>query len=133
MDIRQFDHRVEAGIDMLKLYGSERYNELRLYNKPGFDLSFIHATLLELLEDTQTVFQEANRYAEALLRKVDKLEQENAELKTQLEECDKAMEEEQQEHMKWLEEHKAIFAAAVEYQVQKEINEFKDRVLERLK
>ena len=133
MDIRQFDRRVEAGIDMLKLYGSERYNELRLYNKPGFDLSFIHATLLELLEDTQTMFQEANRHAEALLRKIDKLEQENEELKTQLEECDKAMEEEQQDHMKWLEEHKAIFAAAVEYQVQKEINEFKDRVLERLK
>jgi NAD-specific glutamate dehydrogenase len=133
MDIRQFDRRVEAGIDMLKLYGSERHNDLRLYGGRGFDLAFIHKTLIELLEDTQTMFQEANRYAEALLRKVDKLEQENAELKTQLEECDKAMEEEQQEHMKWLEEHKAIFAAAVEYQVQKEINEFKDRVLERLK
>jgi NAD-specific glutamate dehydrogenase len=133
MDIRQFDRRVEAGIDMLKLYDSERYNELRLYNKPGFDLAFIHKTLIELLEDTQTMFQEANRHAEALLRKVDKLEQENAELKTQLEECDKAMEEEQQDHLKWLEEHKAIFAAAVEYQVQKEVNAFKDRVLERLK
>ena len=133
MDIRQFDSRVEAGIDMLKLYGSERYNELRLYNKPGFDLSFIHATLLELLEDTQTMFQEANRHAEALLRKVGQLEQENTELKTQLEECDRAIEEEQRDHLKWLEEHKAIFAAAVEYQVQKEVNEFKARVLERLK
>ena len=133
MDIRQFDRRVEAGIDMLKLYGSERYNELRLYNKPGFDLSFIHATLLELLEDTQTMFQEANRHAEALLRKVDKLEQENAELKTQLEECDKAMEEEQQDHLKWLEDQKVIFAGAVDFTSKKAVEAFKETLIEKIK
>jgi NAD-specific glutamate dehydrogenase len=133
MDIRAFDRRVEAGIDMLKLYGSERYNELRLYNKPGFDLNFIHATLLELLEDTQTIFQEANRHAEALLRKVDKLEQENAELKTQLEECDKTMEEEQTDHLKWLEDQKVIFAGAVDYTAKKAVEAFKETLIEKIK
>ncbi len=133
MDIRQFDRRVETGIDMLRLYNSERYNELRLYNKPGFDLAFIHKTLIELLEDTQTMFQEANRHAEALLRKVDKLEQENAELKVQLEECDKAMEEEQVDHLKWLEDQKVIFAGAVDYTAKKAVEAFKETLIEKIK
>ena len=133
MDIRQFDRRVEAGIDMLKLYGSARYNELRLYNKPGFDLAFIHKTLLELLEDTQTIFQEYNRQAEAYIRRQEKLEKENAELKTQLEECDKAMEEEQQDHMKWLEDQKVIFAGAIDYTAKKAVEAFKETLIEKIK
>ena len=133
MDIKQFDKRVEAGIDMLKLYGSERYNELRLYNKPGFDLNFIHATLLELLEDTQTMFQEANRHAEALIRKVDKLEQENTELKTQLEECDKAMEEEKQEALDYMAKQQVIFLEALEYAKAKAVEDYKNRLLDRFK
>ena len=133
MDIKQFDKRVEAGLDMLKLYGSERYNELRLYNKPGFDLNFIHATLLELLEDTQTMFQEANRHAEALIRKVDKLEQENTELKTQLEECDKAMEEEKQEALDYMAKQQVIFLEALEYAKAKAVEDYKNRLLDRFK
>ena len=133
MNIREFDRRVEAGIDMLKLYGSARYNELRLYNKPGFDLNFIHATLLELLEDTQTMFQEANRHAEALLKKLEKLEEENAMLRKQLEECDKAMEEEQADHLKWLEDQKVIFAGAVDYSAKKAVEAFKETLIEKIK
>ena len=133
MDIRQFDRRVEAGIDMLKLYGSARYNELRLYNKPGFDLAFIHKTLIELLEDTQTMFQEANRHAEALLRKVDKLEQESAKLTRELVDCDKALEEEQHDHMKWLEDQKVIFPGAVDYTAKKAVEAFKETLIEKIK
>ena len=133
MNIREFDRRVEAGIDMLKLYGSARYNELRLYNKPGFDLNFIHATLLELLEDTQTMFQEANRHAEALLKKVDKLEQENKELKLQLEECDKAMEEEKQEAIDYMAKQQVIFLEALEYAKTKAVEDYKNRLLNRFK
>lgn len=133
MNIREFDRRVEAGIDMLKLYGSERYNELRLYNKPGFDLNFIHATLLELLEDAQTMFQEANRHAEALLKKVDKLEAENKELKLQLEECDKAIEEEKQEAIDYMAKQQVIFLEALEYAKTKAVEDYKNRLLDRFK
>ena len=133
MDIRQFDNRVEAGIDMLKLYGSARYNELRLYNKPGFDLNFIHATLIELLEDTQTLFQEYNRQAEAYMKRQTKLEEENAKLREQLEECDKAMEEEQADHLKWLEDQKVIFAGAVDYTAKKAVEAFKETLIEKIK
>lgn len=133
MDIRAFDRRVKAGIDMLKLYGSERYNELRLYNKPGFDLNFIHATLLELLEDTQTMFQEYNRQAEAYMKRQTKLEEENAKLREQLEECDKAMEEEQTDHLKWLEDQKVIFAGAVDYTAKKAVEAFKETLIEKIK
>lgn len=133
MDIRAFDRRVEAGIDMLKLYGSERYNELRLYNKPGFDLAFIHKTLIELLEDTQTMFQEYNRQAEAYIKRQEKLEEENARLKEQLEECDKAVEEARQDHMKWLEDQKVIFAGAVDYTAKKAVEAFKETLIEKIK
>ena len=133
MNIREFDRRVEAGIDMLKLYGSERYNELRLYHKPGFDLAFIHSTLLELLEDTQTMFQEYNRQAEAYMKRQGQLEEENARLLKQLEECDKAMEEEQQDHLKWLEGQKVIFAGAVDYTTKKAVEAFKETLIEKIK
>ena len=133
MNIREFDRRVEAGIDILKLYGSKRYNELRLYNKPGFDLNFIHATLLELLEDTQTMFQEANRHAEALLKKLEKLEEENKELKKQLEECDKAMEEEKQEAIDYMAKQQVIFLEALEYAKTKAVEDYKNRLLNRFK
>ena len=133
MNIREFDRRVESGIDMLKLYGSERYNELRLYNKPGLDLNFIHATLIELLEDTQTMFQEYNRQVEAYMKRQEKLEEENARLKEQLEECDKAMEEEQADHLKWLEDQKVIFAGAVDYTTKKAVEAFKETLIEKIK
>ncbi len=133
MDIRQFDHRVETGIDMLKLYGSERHNDLKLYGGCGFDLAFMHKTLIELLEDTQTIFQEYNRQAEAYIKCQKKLEEENAELKAQLEECDKAMEEEQVDHLKWLEDQKVIFAGAVDYTAKKAVEAFKETLIEKIK